>query len=54
MKEPEKIPLNPNTPKSKTVNTISMPSSVKMLYDDFGYYSAIEIKNENTKESTET
>lgn len=54
MKEPKKIPLNPDTPKAQNVTQIRMPSTVQILYDDFGYYSAIEIKNENSKESTET
>lgn len=64
MKEPNKIPLNPNAPKSKVVNKIPMPSLikpewdimpdsdsvyVKHLHDDFGY--VLSIKNEDNSKN---
>lgn len=52
MKEPERIPLNPDTPTTQKVETIKMPPL--KLYDDFGYYSSIEICDENNKKSDQT
>jgi hypothetical protein len=40
MKEPNKIPLNEQSPRSKKVKHIPMPP-IKHLYDDFGYVTSI-------------
>lgn len=59
MKEPKKIPLNPSTPRSKSVqkfplNKIYPDNTHNSLYrpDNDSIYT--EIKNEDTEESTQT
>ena len=59
MKEPEKIPLNPSTPRSKSVQKFPLnkiyPENIKdNLYrpDNDSVYT--EIKHEDTEESTQT
>lgn len=43
MKEPEKIPLDPDRPLSKEPKKIPLTTS-QHLYDDFGYVCSIEKK----------
>jgi hypothetical protein len=55
MKEPERIPLNPNPEYYKQEpKKIPLPPLKKDLYDDFGYVMSIEKQeyNENNSEST--
>lgn len=70
MKEPKRIPLNPNAPKASSVKLNRLPSdndelcndfgrdydpsNIVHLYDDFGYVTSIAINYENTEKSTET
>lgn len=54
MKEPKKIPLNPDTPKTKEVNLKRLEPLIEHLYDEYGYVTTIEIKDENSQQSTQT
>lgn len=70
MKEPKRIPLNPDTPKASGVKLNRLQSNsnelcndfgrdylepdILHLYDDFGYVTSIQINHENTKKSGET
>ena len=54
MKEPQKIPLNPDNPKTKQVSLIRLEPLIEHLYDEYGYLTTIKIQNENSQESTET
>jgi|694.fasta_scaffold15669_43 hypothetical protein len=70
MREPKRIPLDPDTPKASSVklNRLSSDnhelcndfgrgcdeSNVTHLYDNFGYVTSIEINYENSQKSTET
>jgi hypothetical protein len=54
MKEPKRIPLDPETPKTYQPNLIKLEPLIKHLYDDFGYITSIDNTNENSEKSTET
>lgn len=54
MKEPKKIPLNPENPKTKQVPLTRLEPLIEHLYDEYGYVTTIEIKNENSQESPKT
>lgn len=57
MKEPKKIPLNPETPRAKTVSLIKMPAS-SIMPDNDSIYIPIKdksnLENENTTEGSQT
>jgi len=53
MKEPEKIPLNPQSPRAKSVPLIKMPPIDNIKPDNDSVYTTIN-NNENSKESPKT
>jgi hypothetical protein len=46
MKEPEKIPLNPETPKSKDVNKIPMPPLYRRQWDIMPDNDSVYVKKD--------
>lgn len=53
MKEPEKIPLNPQSPRAKSVPLIKMPPVDNIKPDNDSVYIQID-NNEDSKESHKT
>jgi hypothetical protein len=62
MKEPEKIPLDPSTPRTKSINKFPLPKlypeamtdDIYIRPDNDSVYIPINKNNENFNESTET
>lgn len=50
MKEPKRIPLDPDNNRHKEPNKIPLPPLVTNMYDDFGHVLTVEAENKKTEE----